>query len=264
MTTAYELLGIGPDATRTELDESYATKRAAYDPARVAGMGEEFDQIAAARRAELAAAYASLRPALAAPPRLDPATERRRDRETIGVLLLFAVIALSLPLLRNVAVPERTVAVTGAAAANLAAQPAPDFTLEALDGSQVRLADLKGQVVLVNIWATWCPPCVREIPRLERTYQRYRDQGFVLLGMNTTYQDDRAKVATFVRDQGISYPILFDMDGTVGRAYASSLMPSSFLIDRAGKIVLVRVGEVDEAQLQEQVAALLADSPSTP
>lgn len=264
MTTAYELLGIGPDATRTQLDDSYAAKRAAYDPARVAGMGEEFERIAAQRRAELAVAYASLRPALAAPPRLDPATERRRDRETICVLLLFAVIALSIPLLRNIAVPERTVAVTGAAAANLAAQPAPDFTLEALDGRLVRLADLKGQVVLVNIWATWCPPCVREIPRLERTYQRYRDQGFVLLGVNTTYQDDRAKVATFARDQGISYPVLLDTTGEVGRSYASSLMPSSFLIDRTGKIVLVRVGEVDEAQLQEQVAALLANAPAAP
>jgi peroxiredoxin len=105
---------------------------------------------------------------------------------------------------------------------------------------------------------------VREIPRLERTYQRYRDQGFVLLGVNTTYQDDRAKVATFARDQGISYPVLLDTTGEVGRSYASSLMPSSFLIDRAGKIVLVRVGEVDEAQLQEQVAALLANAPAAP
>lgn len=264
MTTAYELLGIGPDATRAQLDDSYAARRAAYDPARVVGLGKEFERIAAQRRAELAVAYASLRPALAAPPRLDPATERRRDRETIGVLLFFAVIALSIPLLRNVAVPQRTMAVTGANAANLTAQPAPDFALAALDGSQIRLADLKGQVVLVNIWATWCPPCVREIPRLERTYQQYRDQGFVLLGVNTTYQDDRAKVVTFARDQGISYPVLFDMDGKVGRAYASSLMPSSFLIDRDGKIALVRVGEVDEAQLQEQVAALLADAPATP
>ena len=263
MTTAYEILGVGPDATRAELDSCYAARRAAYDPARVAGLDEEFVRLAAQRRGELAAAYASLRPILAAPPRLEPAAERRRDRETICVLLLFTVIAFGIPLLRNVAVPQRTVAVTGADAAKLTAQAAPDFTLEALDGRQVRLADLKGQVVLINIWATWCPPCVREIPRLERTYARYRDQGFVLLGVNTTYQDDRAKVAAFVREQRMSYPVLLDMDGKVGRSYASSLMPSSFLIDRAGNIVLVRVGEVDEAQLQEQVAALLGDSPAS-
>ena len=264
MMTAYELLGIGPNATRAELDAAYAAKRAAYDPARIAGLGEEFVRIAAGRRAELATGYASLLPALAAPPHLDAATERRRDRETLWVLLLFVAIALTIPLVRNVAVPERTVAVTGADAAKLTAQPAPDFTLEALDGNQVRLSDFKGHIVLVNIWATWCPPCVREIPRLERTYERYRNQGFVLLGVNTTYQDDRAKVAAFARDQGISYPVLFDMDGKVGRSYASSLMPSSFLIDRAGNIVLVRVGEVDEAQLQEQVAALLGDAPASP
>ena len=264
MTTGYELLGISPDATRAELDAAYAAKRATYDAGRVAELGEEFVQIAARRRAELAAAYASLRPAVAAPLRLEPMDARRRDRETLWALLILTAIALSVPLLRNIAVPERTVAVTGADAAKLTAQVAPDFTLEALDGSQVRLADFKGQVILVNIWATWCPPCVREIPRLVRTYDRYSDQGFVMLGVNTTYQDERAKVATFARDQGIPYPVLFDMDGNVSRSYASSLMPSSFLIDRDGKIAIVRVGEVDEAQLAEQVAALLQSPPTTP
>ena len=257
MTTAYDLLGIAPDATREDLDVAYAAKRAAYDPARVAGLGEEFVRIATHRRAELAAAYQRLRTALAAPPRLTPEAERRRDRETIGALVIFALIALSVLLLRNVAVPSRTVAVTGADAAALTAQRAPDFQLEALGGGQVRLSDFKGRVVLVNIWATWCPPCVRETPRLVRIYDRYRDQGFVILGVNTTYQDDRAKVAAFARDQGIAYPVLLDTEGSVGQTYASRLMPSSFLIDQDGKIVSVRVGEVDEAQIEEQVAALL-------
>lgn len=261
MTNAYELLGIGASATRADLDAAYAARRAAYDPARVAELGEEFERLAAQRRTQLASAYASLLPALAAPPRLEPAAERRRDRETICALLLFALIALAIPLLRNVAVPERTAPVTGAEAAQLAAKPAADFTLAALDGSSVRLADLRGQVVLINLWATWCPPCVREIPRLQRTYERFRSQGFVLLGVNTTYQDDRAKVEAFVREQGITYPVLLDLDGQVGQLYASRLMPSSFLVDRAGNIVFVRVGEVDEAQLGEQVAALLQGAP---
>ena len=84
------------------------------------------------------------------------------------------------------------------------------------------------------------------------------------LGVNTTYQDDRAKVAAFARDQGISYPVLLDTEGSVSQTYASRLMPSSFLIDQDGKIVSVRVGEVDEAQLEEQVAALLRGAHTAP
>jgi cytochrome c biogenesis protein CcmG/thiol:disulfide interchange protein DsbE len=264
MTTAYELLGIGPNATRAELDAAYRAKRAAYDPTRVAALGEEFVQIAGRRRAELVAAYASLRPALTAPPRLEGAAERRRDRETIAVLLIFLLVVLAVLLLRNVAVPQRTTAVTGADAAKLTAQTAPDFTLESLDGRRVSLSDYQGQVVLVNFWATWCPPCVRETPRLVRVYERYRDQGLVVLGINTTYQDDRAKVESFVRDQGIAYPVLLEMEPEVGRSYATALMPSSYLIDQEGKIAFVRVGEVDEAQLDEQVAALLQSKSAAP
>jgi peroxiredoxin len=264
MTTLYDLLGIGRDATRAELDAAYAAKSATYDPARVAPLGEEFVNVAVRRRAELAAAYASLRPALAAPPRLAPEVERRRDRETIWALLLFVAIALTIPLLRNVSVPQRTVTVTGADTAALTSKPAPDFALETVDGGQIRLSELKGKVVLVNFWATWCPPCVREMPRLVRTYEQYKGQGFVLLGVNTTFQDDRAKVAAFVRDQGITFPVLLDTDAEVSRLYPSRLIPSSYLIDRDGKVVAVRVGEVDEAQLEEQVAALVKQERAAP
>lgn len=258
-TTAYELFGLGPDATRAELDAAYAARRAAYDPARIAGMDEQMVQLAMRRRQELAMAYASLRPALAAPPRLDPATERKRDRQVILALVVLVFIALSVPLLRNVAVPNRSVMAEGADVAALTAKPAPDFQLESLDGTLVNLTDYRGQVVLINIWATWCPPCVREIPRLQRLFDRYQAQGFVLLGVNTTFQDERAEVAQFVRDQGITYPVLLDVDGEVGQAYGSRLIPSSYLIDQNGKIVHALVGEVSEAQLSEQIARLLQE-----
>ena len=145
-----------------------------------------------------------------------------------------------------------------AATSVLTAQSAPDFTLESLDGKRISLSDYKGKVVLVNIWATWCPPCVRETPRLVRVYNDYQDQGFVLLGINTTYQDKRDLVARFVQEQGMSYPVLLDLDGQVGATYGGRLMPTSYLIDRNGKIVVTKVGEVDEAQLREQISALLA------
>jgi cytochrome c biogenesis protein CcmG/thiol:disulfide interchange protein DsbE len=170
---------------------------------------------------------------------------------------VLVVLALVVPLLRGIAVPQRTVTAIGADAATLNMNPAPDFTLEAADGRQVSLSDFKGQVVLLNLWATWCPPCVRETPRLVRVYDKYRDQGFVILAINTTYQDDRAKVAQFVRDQRVSYLVLLDVNGEFGQKYGARLLPTSYLVDRSGKIVMTKVGEVDEAQLEEQVQALL-------
>jgi cytochrome c biogenesis protein CcmG/thiol:disulfide interchange protein DsbE len=257
MATAYELLGIGPDATRSELEQAYAARRSAYDPARVAEIDAGLAQLASQRQAELELAYRTLRPALTMPPRLSDVQERRRDRELLVALLALTLIAALVPLLQGVARPERTAAPEGAAAAALAGELAPDFTLEAIDGRQVSLSDYRGQVVLVNIWATWCPPCVRETPRLVKVYETYNSQGFVILGVNTTYQDKRDAVAMFAAEQGVSYPLLLDTDGGVGTTLGARLLPTSYLIDRDGKIVVTKVGEVDEAQLREQVAALL-------
>lgn len=264
MATAYDVLGISPDATRQELEAAYAAKRALYDPARHAERGEAFVQLAVQRRAELAAAYRHLHAALATPARLEPAALRRRDRETMVALLVFMALALAVPVARGIAVPERTPAVQGADVAALTAKAAPDFTLEAVDGSHVTLSALKGKVVLLNLWATWCPPCVRETPRLVRVYDKYRDQGFIILGINTTYQDDRLKVKQFVRDKQVSYPVLLDMTDEFGQKYGARLLPTSYLIDRSGRIVSTKVGEVDEAQLEEQVQALLKDGAARP
>lgn len=260
---AYELLGIGRTASRAELDAAYAARRAAYDPARLAGMGEELIARAETRRAELDAAYWLLRPALAAPPRLTGSAEQRRDRETIAALLVLAALALAMVLLRDVAVPVRTVRADGSDAAALLAKPAPEFDLELLDGGRIRLADLRGKVVLVNLWATWCPACVREAPRLQEVYAAYREQGFVVLGVNTTYQDDRAKVAQFVRERGLTFPIPLDTANVVGPAYGARLLPTSFLIDRSGRIVETQIGEIDAQALGERVAALLKQSSDT-
>jgi cytochrome c biogenesis protein CcmG/thiol:disulfide interchange protein DsbE len=259
MATAYETLGLGADATRAELECAYQERRAAYDPARVAAIDPELTALATQRQAELELAYRSLRPALTMPPRLEPEQERRRDRELLLVMLALALLAALVPLLREVARPERTAVPEGAAAASLSGRLAPAFTLEASDGTQVSLNDYKGQVVLVNIWATWCPPCVRETPRLNAVYEEFKDQGFVILGVNTTYQDKREAVAAFAVEQGVSFPLLLDVDGAVGTAFGARLLPTSYLIDRNGKIVVTKVGEVDEAQLREQITALLRD-----
>lgn len=257
MASAYDILGIGPEATREELEAAYALKRTEYAVERVSTLPEEFQRLAAQRRAEITAAYQELRSALAAPLSLDPQAERRRDRETIVVLLMLVLLALTVPLLRGVAVPARTVTATGAEAATVTSGIAPDFTVQTLDGQTVSLSDFKGQVVLINFWATWCPPCVRETPRLVRVAETYKDEGLVVLGINTTYQDEPSKVQQFARDYDVPYPILLDTEGVVGEKYPSRLMPTTYLIDRDGRIVHTKVGEVDEATLTEQIKAVL-------
>jgi peroxiredoxin len=259
MATAYDILGIQPEATPQELDAAYAARLAAYDPATATELGGAFAAVAAQRRAELAAAYRLVRPAINTPRRLTPEAERRRDRETIVALLVLVVLALSVPVFRDAAVPQRTVVAT-AADSIPALDAAPGFTLQTPEGESVSLADFKGKVVLVNFWATWCPPCVREIPRLARIAEEGRAKGLVVLGVNTTFQDDPAKVEQFMREHRISYPVLLDPQGEAGRVYPVQLMPTSFVIDRTGKIAITKVGEIDETTLQEQITALL-DAP---
>ena len=255
--SAYDILCIDAGASDAELEAAYASRLAEYAPERLAGAADEFHLLAAQRRSEIHSAFQALRTARTVPRQLDPQAERRRDRETIAALLVLLALALAVPLLRGVAVPGRTVTATGAGAAAATSDGAPDFTAQTLDGRQVRLSDFRGKVVLLNFWATWCPPCVREIPRLVRVAEAYQDDGLVVLGVNTTFQDDMAKVGQFTREQGISYPVLLDPDGTVSEKYPARLMPTTVLIDRDGRMVHIKLGEVDEATLMEQVSATL-------
>ncbi len=190
---------------------------------------------------------------------LPPQVEQRRDWETIVVIMgCLLVIGLVIGFW-NVAVPPRTATPLVAEAGGLVHQAAPDFTLTDLNGTTVNLADFKGKVVLINVWATWCPPCVRETPRLVRVAEQYTADGLVVLGVNATYQDTVSDVRAFVAQQQIPYPILLDPDNVVGQLYPTRLMPSTFLVDRTGLIRAVRVGEIDEQQLTEQISALLAE-----
>ena len=113
---------------------------------------------------------------------------------------------------------------------------APDFTLETMGGSMITLSALRGQPVLVNLWASWCIPCRSEMPSLERIYKEYADKGFTILAVNTTYQDSPTNVAAFVQEYGLSFPILLDRDHTVSDQYQLLALPSSFLIDQDGII----------------------------
>lgn len=135
---------------------------------------------------------------------------------------------------------------------------APDFDLQTLTGESLRLADLRGQVILVNLWATWCPPCRAEMPTLQKMYDEYKDQGFTILAVNMTSQDDLAAIQPFVQQYGITFPVLLDADGNTARLYELRSLPSSFFIDRQGIIREVVIGgPMAEALLRTRIETLL-------
>jgi len=136
---------------------------------------------------------------------------------------------------------------------------APDFTLRSVGGPNMRLAEQRGQVVLVNFWATWCGPCRQEMPHLSRLYDRYRSSGFVLLGVNI--DDDPRAAADLATKLGLQFPVLLDTDKQVSRAYDMSAMPATLLIDRNGRVRHIHRGYRDgvERTYEEQVRNLLKE-----
>ena len=135
---------------------------------------------------------------------------------------------------------------------------APDFTLQTINGETIRLSDLRGQAVLVNLWATWCPPCRAEMPAIQKLYDEYKDQGLVVLAVNMTYQDDPAAVLPFVQDHELSFPILLEETGNVASKYELRSLPSSFFIDRDGFVQEVVIGgPMSEALLRTRIESIL-------
>jgi peroxiredoxin len=134
---------------------------------------------------------------------------------------------------------------------------APGFTLDSLTGDPVTLADLRGKAVVLNLWASWCPPCRSEMPALNAIHQKFRDQGLVVLGVNTTYQDDEANARAAIRDWGLTFPIVFDRDGATSRQYRVQAMPTTFFIGRDGVIRdIVFGGPMSEALIASKIEQL--------
>ena len=137
---------------------------------------------------------------------------------------------------------------------------APDFTLDTLQGEQVKLSSLRGKVIVVNFWTTWCPPCRAETPALERSYEAYKDSDVVILGANLTDQDSLKEVESFVQEFGLTYPILLDRDGAVGLLYQLSGLPTTFFINREGVIRTVVIGgPMSETSIRSKIEALLKE-----
>ncbi|MFE9694539.1 TlpA family protein disulfide reductase [Micromonospora sp. NPDC005806] len=143
------------------------------------------------------------------------------------------------------------------AASPLIGHTAPDFTLAQLDGPPVTLSQLRGQVVVLNFWASWCKECHTEQSALNETWQQFRDSGVVLIGVN--FQDTRIDARNYVRTAGISYPVVEDSDSRTALAYGVRGIPETFIIDRSGRMVDRVIGPVDAAKFASQInSSLLA------
>jgi len=121
---------------------------------------------------------------------------------------------------------------------------APEFVLPDLSGAPVRLSEHEGKVILLNFWATWCPPCRAEMPSMESLYQAYRNQGLVILAISND-RAGRSVVESFVQDRGVTFPILLDPDGEVFAQYGVRGLPTSYLLDRRQRVFSADVGARD-------------------
>ena len=151
------------------------------------------------------------------------------------------------------------IAAGASASTGLAGKPAPDFALKNAAGQNVRLADLRGDVVMINFWATWCGPCRQEMPLLEQIHAKYEPLGFTLLGVNV--EPDSEEARAWLTKVPVTFPILFDRDNAVSASFGVEAMPSSVLIDREGRVRHVHRGYKpgDEAQYIDLIRSLVKE-----
>jgi thiol-disulfide isomerase/thioredoxin len=148
---------------------------------------------------------------------------------------------------------ETPAAAPAAESARPAAMPA--YKARTLDGKEFDLGSTRGQVVLLNLWATWCPPCRQEIPELIKLHDTYGPRGFQVIGVSLDAAESVKEVAPMVAERKINYPILLDPDGKIADIFETNVLPTSALVDKQGNIVWTRIGTL-EADEKEVVAAI--------
>lgn len=175
-------------------------------------------------------------------------TQFRNQPRLRRLLLIGAALALALP---------------GSTLANSttvrAGVEAPDFALRSSSGQNLRLSEYRGQVVMINFWATWCGPCRQEMPKLDEIFARYEPAGFALLGVNI--DEDSAQAQRLADELGVTFPLLFDDEQSVSRLYDVQAMPMTVMVDRDGEVRSVHYGYRPgmEQRYLDEVRALLRE-----
>ena len=151
-----------------------------------------------------------------------------------------------------------TIILTSVEAATISG-PAPDFTLKSLDGKNLKLSEMAGNVVLINFWASWCGPCREEMPLLNALHNKYQALGFSVIGVNVEEQSQNAK--SFIAERPVDFPILLDSNNTVSKLYDVIAMPTTVVVDRDGNMRFLHQGyqQGDEAQYRKMVKKLIRE-----
>ena len=165
-------------------------------------------------------------------------------------LLLFALLSIACPAFAQT--PDTTTLTK-------VGQAVPNFTVTTLDGKVVKIAELKGKVILLNFFATWCGPCREEMPGMERLFRAYRDKGLVVLAVNM--QQSAKTVRPFVQELKLSFPALLDAEGSVSHDYGIRALPVSFLVGRDGNLLWRAMGgrEWDTREMQSYIGQAVAE-----
>lgn len=134
---------------------------------------------------------------------------------------------------------------------------APNFVLSDLTGKEYQLSNLQGNIIIVNVWASWCKPCQYEMPAMQEIYEKYKDSGLILLAVNNTHQDNVSDVLEFVQKNDLTFPILLDVEGFVSTQYQVQALPSTFFIDKNGKISQIVIGgPMSETLIESKIKEL--------
>ncbi|UCC63391.1 MAG: TlpA family protein disulfide reductase [Anaerolineae bacterium] len=143
------------------------------------------------------------------------------------------------------------------AASPVESGPAPGFTLTTFDGETIALSELRGQVVIVNFGASWCPPCRDEAPYLEATWRKYRDRGVVLIGVD--YVDAEPNALAYLEEFDITYPNGPDVGQKISQAYHVKGVPETFYVDKQGQLRGLKIGPLSPPELDDVIETLLAE-----
>ena len=211
--------------------------------------------------------YSSCRRSMAsiAMNKLDPGLRRDDDNgkygrpRNIGVLLMVTCFALLANSIVNAESDAPGLGYQFTPLAPLVA--APDFTLKDMDDESYALHDFRGKVVLINFWATWCPPCRKEMPALEALYKKLGDESFAVLAVNQWEDPDHVFAYTGELNVFPTFPILFDPESVISEDYGVKGLPTSFLIDKQGRLAYRAVGgrDFDHAEVERLIKELLAE-----